>query len=673
MKRTRILICCLGLALTALLSACAGQRTAAVSDAAELLREIERAEDGAEIPVGDIDFSAEPGLGNEFSRIVLQKSITLKSGYRDRNAVLTNACFQLTGSKITGETLLCRFDGITFDGGICAETLRTADWEVPTGADGAPLRNEPDKAQYAVSFGGNVDARFVSCAFRNYMYESGPVMHAYYGDYTGNPELAAMLGDYSGCALSITLTDCVLTGNAAMFGGAVYLDGNNNVTFRAENCTFADNLSGCGEFSEGGGACRFGGVDAVLTRCSFTGNEGNHCYLADLGERLTEYREAFDEAGESGRTDEVFLADTDRTQGGAVFSQNGSLTLADCEFRGNRASLGGALRLLNTAAQIEHCTFSENDASAVAVNPYDEKGPWTAMGMGGAIYAESRPGASVRIYSSDLVGNRAQYAYGSVYGFWTNKYRSLSPLGLGSIDLYACTLRDNVCRTDYDYQAEPFFPWASHPGDILEIEYLKLHGCVFLDAVFAADFPRHELPSAGNDYCFISAPGGECEYESAEEIAVPKSVRSAWEAERNPLPDAPDAERRAGSFAVWGVFTGAILAAAACLLLRKKRRKEAGAGVGAKTAAAEKIAAAAGRPVFSEAEIAELRERAVLRQILTEREMDVMCEYVSGSSRSRLAEKLMISESTAKTHISNIYSKLDVRSRDELVRRLKTL
>ena len=40
------------------------------------------------------------------------------------------------------------------------------------------------------------------------------------------------------------------------------------------------------------------------------------------------------------------------------------------------------------------------------------------------------------------------------------------------------------------------------------------------------------------------------------------------------------------------------------------------------------------RVVFSSEELFSLRENVKLRQLLTDREMEVMCEYVSGSSRS---------------------------------------
>ena len=52
---------------------------------------------------------------------------------------------------------------------------------------------------------------------------------------------------------------------------------------------------------------------------------------------------------------------------------------------------------------------------------------------------------------------------------------------------------------------------------------------------------------------------------------------------------------------------------------------------------------------------------------LSKREMEVLQELVNGLSNKEIAEKLFISESTTKTHVSNIYSKLNVNRRSQAI------
>ncbi len=52
---------------------------------------------------------------------------------------------------------------------------------------------------------------------------------------------------------------------------------------------------------------------------------------------------------------------------------------------------------------------------------------------------------------------------------------------------------------------------------------------------------------------------------------------------------------------------------------------------------------------------------------LTRRERDVMLQLMEGLSNKEIAQKLVISERTVQTHLSNIFGKMDVNSRTEAV------
>jgi NarL family two-component system response regulator LiaR len=50
---------------------------------------------------------------------------------------------------------------------------------------------------------------------------------------------------------------------------------------------------------------------------------------------------------------------------------------------------------------------------------------------------------------------------------------------------------------------------------------------------------------------------------------------------------------------------------------------------------------------------------------LTERELDILKLIAQGSSNKEIAETLTVTEKTVKTHVSNVLTKLDVKSRTQ--------
>ncbi|MBP2833194.1 response regulator transcription factor [Aquimarina sp. U1-2] len=58
---------------------------------------------------------------------------------------------------------------------------------------------------------------------------------------------------------------------------------------------------------------------------------------------------------------------------------------------------------------------------------------------------------------------------------------------------------------------------------------------------------------------------------------------------------------------------------------------------------------------------------------LSKREYEVLCQIASGLSNKEIAEKLFVSESTIKTHVSNVLLKLDAKRRTQAIQIAKQL
>ncbi|MBC8754477.1 response regulator transcription factor [Kordia sp. YSTF-M3] len=54
---------------------------------------------------------------------------------------------------------------------------------------------------------------------------------------------------------------------------------------------------------------------------------------------------------------------------------------------------------------------------------------------------------------------------------------------------------------------------------------------------------------------------------------------------------------------------------------------------------------------------------------LSKREYEVLCKLAKGHSNKEIASLLFVSESTIKTHVSNIYIKLDVKRRTQAIQK----
>lgn len=65
------------------------------------------------------------------------------------------------------------------------------------------------------------------------------------------------------------------------------------------------------------------------------------------------------------------------------------------------------------------------------------------------------------------------------------------------------------------------------------------------------------------------------------------------------------------------------------------------------------------------------KSRSSIRSKLTERENEIIQMIVNGMKNQEIANALFVEISTIKTHINNIYSKLGIKNRNELIKLIR--
>ncbi len=455
------------------------------------------AKDGDTLLVGDIDFNLpSTGAVNTAERLNLDKSITIKSGKSDGNAVFTGASFILCGTMISGEVSNFTFENITFDEALDTGALTDEDWQLSYDSLGESISLYPLKNQYAIQCRGNANASFVGCAFKNYMHTYGAAIRAFYGNYTLNPTLEAEHGNNVSCRLNINLTDCDFSSNAVLYGGgAIYVQASNkNVTLNVNDCSFTGNKSGFVYNAIGGGAIYAQNAIVNLTNSSFEGNEANYYY-----------------GGEKGTADQCC--------GGAIFASGKTeLTVRNCQFVGNKASEGGGIAVVESTAIIEDCVITDNKAIPETEDKQSMYGLASNQGLGGAIYLNNA--TRVTIGNSEIRHNYAENALGAIFTY----YDLLNDYSMYSVELLFCTIADNTCgtkMTEYIGYGEDRWLWFSYYTDFFDISYLEYYGNLVVDSLYETDIPRSEQPTEENGFNYYGSTAPADWYENGHLLHAP--------------------------------------------------------------------------------------------------------------------------------------------------------
>ncbi len=698
MTKTIICLLCVLLVVPLLtISGFAAEEPVLITDFNSLMTAVRDAKDGDTLLVGDIDFSPlSPDVPNSMMSITIEKSLTIKSGKADGAAVFLNGGFVLSGSKLSGEKITVNFENIIFDGKADYDNLTEKDYEHPwSEAEQVYTYNASLKAQQALSFIGNVDADFSGCVFRNYMHEYGPVIDIRYADYTGNDYVT--LPDYSGCSLNLHFDNCRIERNTALFdGGAIYIEANNNVVLNAEGCVFVGNRSKVGNFSRGGGAIWAQGVALNFTDCTLEKNTANHAFSDSV---LSEY---------------------DTQKGGVLYLEASKLSMVNCTIQENQASIGGAISMTNTQADIDGCRFTSNRAEYNATNPDGVTGPWSNMGMGGALYMEGNSNDTVLLVNCEIKDNFAVNAYGGIYGYYV-PFEDPS-FGTYIIKMILCTYEGNRDGVDYDYSTVGDLAWMSHPGDMFANPHMTLFGCYITDETFEKNFPRNDSPTGENGYNYMSAteneeacrsaiPAAELQallgdrygdklteyhvgsnyaeslYKEEEETDPPSTETDPPSTETDPPstetdPQKTGTDKPQNSLLWWLLGDAVILIIVGVVLFviyRKKKNTATPDPVIASVSVSEQ-----GDDAIDEA-VAPSEKQTIIKTrydddeidrfislvpevgTLTTRELEVLREILRGKKQSEVAYFLGIGVSTVKDFYKKIYAKLDVENKDGLL------
>jgi len=468
-----------------------------ITTRAEFEKALAVAKDGDILLVGDIDFDLpHTGAVNVAARLTIDKSLTIKSGKSDGNAVFKGASFDLCGTMFSGEMSSFTFENITFDEMLDTKSLTNEDWQLTYDSLGEPISFYPLKSQYAIECKGSADVTFNGCEFKNYMHDYGAAIRAYYGDYTMTPSLEAEHGDNVPCRLNIRLSDCSFEDNAALYGGgALYIQATNkNITLTADRCRFTGNKSGFTYNSVGGGAIYTQNALVELTDCTFEGNDANYYY--------------------GGERDSM-----DQLCGGAVYaSVKTELVMRNCKIIGNKASEGGGIAVTESTAVIKDCTVSDNKAIPETEDKMSNLGICSNRGLGGGIYLNGA--TMVTVSNTEISGNYAESAFGAIY----TDYNPSLDYSTRSLGLLFCTIADNTCKmkmSDYRGYGEDRWLWFSYYTDFFDISYLECYGNLVVDGMYEAEIPRSEQPTEENGYNYFGSTSPEEWYEDEYLLYAP--------------------------------------------------------------------------------------------------------------------------------------------------------
>ncbi len=536
------------------------------------------------------------------------------------------------------------------------------------------------KALFNIS-GPGVESELINVSLENITFDGG------YVSPSGNPGDAssfdAFHGDRSGKGcftvkgfVGLTVKNCCIKNYCTKYGAAMYLqytDGNADMGTRAKvsvsNCTFSGNICEKGVFW-----CNGKNTSLEMSDCTFT---GNHAYtgIVTLG-------------GIKGTVEGVTVKDNVRvvfkeknsfpSGGGGILLANSEALIKNCLIEGNSAPYGGGFMSTGSKVTVDSCRIINN----------------TADSFGGGMVLHSSETAPVYVTNCLISGNSAKEE-GAVWVGPADQIGVGLPTGIAEISF--CTIENN--RSD-DASHLVFHPvmlenQETSAGREGRTDYIA---CRIIDEKVTGELKN------GENYNVINSD------EKGAEVpeAVVKTITNGYykDSDVKLYPGMNEALTAEGEktgaktgrkkvVAGICVVCGLLLAVAAFFDVRSRNGRRIGAhgkikentvteqvksaddplkntgGKAGQTGAVSAGGNAEKDPDRDKKQTDKRIEEFARSGMLTERETEVLKEYISGKSRSEISEALFISESTVKNHISNIFSKLKVKNKEGLLKLLE--
>lgn len=495
--------------------------------------------------------------------------------------------------------------------------------------------------------GPEVESERISVTFQDITFDGCYVQPA--GDPGNAASFDAFHGDRTGMGcitakgfIRLSMENCVIRRYCCKYGAAMYLaytDGNKDIGTRIslllKNCLFAENTSergvvwcngkhtafemdGCtvSDNNAYGGVVVLGSVCGTVERLTVRNNrrvvfrEKNTFTASGGGLAVVDSDLIIRDSlieGNAGRS------------GGGMMAIGSRLTLDSCVIRGNKAEESGGGLMLHSAEDapvyVTNCLISGNSAEregAVWVWPADQIGiglPNGIVEFSFCTFEDNRSSDPEHLVFHPVISENAETAQGRD----------------GTVDLIACRISDPAVSPSVKGKEAYNVINADEKGQqVPEDVVLSVANGYYKDRSFA--FPafagvqgKTEHPSGALPY--VLAAGG-------------------------------------------GILMAILISVLIRVCIRRRRKKASGVP---EPETPEETPPCPPESGETDARVRILTEKG----LLSERETEVLKEYLLGKKRGEIASDLFISESTVKNHISNIFSKLNVSSRQELIDKSK--